>query len=101
MLPVVDQSPPYLPLVQAVEEVTGRRVHLCTVLRWCTRGTRGRKLKSALVGGRRMTRSDWVLQFIANEPSTGSYEPEPTPRQIERASIRSAKRLSKRLGRAH
>lgn len=39
-------------------------VHVSTVCRWCLRGVRGRRLRSALVGGkrfvRRSDRDDWI-----------------------------------------
>ncbi len=55
----------YLPLVEAVRAATGRKVHLSTVLRWCSRGARGRVLSSWMVGGRRMTTVEAVNAFIA------------------------------------
>lgn len=89
-----------LPLVQAVEEVSGRRVHLSTVLRWCTKGCRGIRLDSRVMGGRRYTWREAVEQFI--EATTiakdGSIAPpKATPRQQNIMAIRSANKLAERL----
>lgn len=56
---------PLLPLVDAVQAATGRRPHLSTVLRWCQRPNRhGIRLRSRVVGGRRLTTVAAVLQYI-------------------------------------
>ena len=57
---------PMLPLVEAIERETGWRPHLTTALRWCQRKS-GNQLKSAKVGGKRLTRQSWVREFIENE----------------------------------
>ena len=57
-------SPKYLPLVQAVRAVTGTSPHLSTLLRWCTKGARGRTLAHVIIGGRKMTRIEDVQAFI-------------------------------------
>ena len=68
-----------IPLVQAVEKATGCRPHLSTVLRWCNRHNRyGNRLKSKVVGGRRLTSIQWVLEYIdantsaAEKPRVGN-----------------------------
>lgn len=86
-----------MPLVPAVEEATGHRPHLSTVLRWATNGRRGVRLQTWLVGGRRMTRPSAVNEFVEK---LSEWEPVcdiPTPRQAERAAERSAKKLRERL----
>lgn len=69
----------YLPLVDAVEEATGRRPHLTTCLRWCTRGTRnGVRLSSRVLGGRRLTTVDAVRDYMnaaTNASVGGMVEP--------------------------
>lgn len=57
---------PMLPLVEAIERETGWRPHITTALRWCQRRT-GNQLRSAKVGGKRMTRQSWVKEFIEKE----------------------------------
>ena len=49
-----------MPLVDAVDRATGRRPHLSTVLRWCTKGNV--RLESRILGGRRLTSVDAVLR---------------------------------------
>lgn len=61
-----------LPLVKAVESVTGRRVHLSTALRWAQRGCHGIRLKTWMVGGRRLTTERAVRAFVdATTQATG------------------------------
>ena len=89
-----------LPLVQAVEEVSGRRVHLSTVLRWCTKGCRGIRLGSCVMGGRRFTWREAVELFIdsttiAKDGATALTKA--TPRQQQLSAVRSANKLAERL----
>jgi hypothetical protein len=87
----------YLPLVSAVEKATGHRPHLSTILRWCTKGARGRKLASAVIGGRRMTTVAAVREFIVCCP--GSSGPGlQIPRNRSTEIDRSVARLMKRTG---
>jgi hypothetical protein len=93
-----------LPLVQAVEQATGRRPHLSTVIRWTTKGSSGVKLESLVLGGRRFTTVENVLSYLrdvtAIKTSVVDSVPMPTPRQAERAAIKSAKKLAERLSKA-
>jgi hypothetical protein len=60
-----------LPLVDAVEAETGRRPHLCTVLRWSQKRNRyGIKLETWMLGGRRCTSREAVRRF--NEATTAA-----------------------------
>jgi hypothetical protein len=54
----------YLPLSKAVREATGTSPHLSTILRWCTKGARGRTLAYVLIGGRKMTTVEDVNDFV-------------------------------------
>lgn len=54
----------FLPVPAAVEIVTGVRPTPCTAWRWTTKGSRGRILKSWVLGGRRMTTVAAVEAFI-------------------------------------
>lgn len=54
----------YLPLTKAVRQATGTSPHLSTILRWCSKGARGRTLAYVLVGGRKMTTVDDVNAFV-------------------------------------
>ena len=89
-----------LPLVQAVEQVTGVRVHLSTVLRWCKKGCKGIRLESRVLGGRRFTWPGAVEQYMnATTLAKGGVvaPPQATPRQQDLAAVRSAKKLEERL----
>ncbi|HUP80984.1 MAG TPA: DUF1580 domain-containing protein [Pirellula sp.] len=90
-----------LPLVQAVQEATGQRPHLSTVLRWGSRGSAGIKLETVCLGGRKYSSKEAALRFVESvteakaggTPATSTV----TPRQSERAADRSAKKLADRL----
>jgi hypothetical protein len=88
-----------MPLVQAVESATGRRVHLSTVLRWTMRGSKGLTLESVFLGGRRLTSVESVRRFIqaGSERAKATTTPQITPRQAAAIAERDAKRLAKRL----
>ena len=91
-----------IPLVDAVELATGRRPHLSTVLRWCSRGSRGYRLESRVLGGRRFTTVKFVLQYLDNvtAASCGGIVPsQPTPHQVADAANRASTELRNRLGR--
>lgn len=56
-----------LTLSEAVEKippVNGRNVHPATVWRWATSGVRGVRLRSRLVGGRRVTTEADIEAFL-------------------------------------
>lgn len=55
----------FLPVATAVERVAGFRPHASTTWRWTKRGVRGVKLETRVVGGRPMTTTEWVEEFIA------------------------------------
>lgn len=54
----------YLPVLQAIEETIGYRPDPTTGWRWSTKGRGGVKLKTWMVGGRRMTTIEAVESFI-------------------------------------
>ena len=60
-----------LPLVVAVKRVTGIRRSPTTCYRWAFDGRKGIKLKTKMLGGRRLTTNKWVREFI-NEVSQAS-----------------------------
>jgi len=72
-----------IPLVEAVQEATGRRLHLSTVLRWCQRPNRhGIRLESWIVGGRRLTSIEAVQRYI--DANTRAADPCAIPSQTNR-----------------
>ncbi len=91
----------YLPLKEAVYKATGTRPHLATIHRWCMKGSRGVKLESRVLGGRRLTTVDAVERFMNNvtELCSGLEDaPMETPRQAERRAQKAAEELARRLG---
>lgn len=42
----------------------GKRTHPATVWRWVTRGVRGRKLATQMIGGRRFITGQALLEFL-------------------------------------
>lgn len=49
---------------EIVPRVNGRKVHPATVWRWATSGVRGVRLRSRLVGGRRVTTEADIEVFL-------------------------------------
>lgn len=87
-------------LLDAIEQATGRRPHLSTAIRWCTRGARGARLESCFLGGRRLTSVEAVYRFIdaSTEAEGLQTVPAMTPRQSAAAAEAAADRLRQRLG---
>lgn len=56
-IPITDVSN-YVPVRQ------GKRVHYSTIYRWMTKGVRGRKLESFMVGGMRFTTVEAISLFL-------------------------------------
>ncbi|HBE67300.1 MAG TPA: hypothetical protein DDW52_04045 [Planctomycetaceae bacterium] len=54
----------YLQIPSAFEAVTGRRPHPSTCWRWATKGCKGTRLQTFMVGGRRLTTVEAVREFI-------------------------------------
>ncbi len=93
-------SDKFLPLVDAVEQETGRRPHLSTCLRWCDRGSRGVRLESRVIGGRRMTTTAWVAAFVeaVTAASVGGIAPAiESPKERAASTKQAAQKLAKRL----
>jgi hypothetical protein len=89
-----------LPLVDAVEQATGQRPHLSTALRWATRGSKGIRLESVFLGGRRLTSEGAVHRFTrrCTEQATGCDDIVVVPpAQADRDADRAAKKLAELL----
>ena len=54
----------------------GRKVHYSTVYRWMTKGVRGRKLESLLIGGVRYTTIEALARFLKLTPQKPATLPE-------------------------
>jgi hypothetical protein len=70
-----------------------------TVWRWASRGVRGVRLESALVGGRRMTSAEAFARFAEATTATaaGGSPPQRTNRE-QSAAIRRAEEALRRAG---
>jgi len=88
-----------LPLAVAVENATGRRVHLATALRWASKGSAGVRLETVMLGGRRLTSEEAVRRFTAEctRRRGGNMDAIVPPAQSDRQAERSAKRLKEML----
>ena len=84
------------PLVEAVERAVGYRPHLSTVLRWAQRRNRyGNRLKTVVVGGRRLCSVEAVHEYNAANTAAADGQPKPsTSTQIERAHEAAMKELN-------
>lgn len=77
----------------------GRRPSFTTFWRWSTRGIRGVKLETLLVGGQRCTTAEAVLRFIAETTAVANGEPTPQRTTRQRAAaIKQAERDCQRAG---
>lgn len=54
----------HLPILKAVEEVSGKRPHVQTVRRWVRKGLRGVKLEALYINGSYLTSIDDVKKFF-------------------------------------
>jgi hypothetical protein len=55
-----------IPLVEAIESVTGKRIHISIALRWCTKGRCGRRLLSWPARHGRVTTVLAVREFLSD-----------------------------------
>lgn len=94
------QNEELFPLVEAVYQATGRRPHLSTVLRWCSKGSAGVRLDCRVLGGRRLTSKQSVLRYMDQVTAAKDQDvtsPMCPPRQTDLAANRSAKKLADQL----
>ena len=61
---VNEQMLPFSKIPAWCEQHLGNQVNRSTVHRWRTRGARGRKLETVLVGGRRYSSQEALLRFF-------------------------------------
>jgi hypothetical protein len=91
---------PLLPLATAIERATGQRVHLTTALRWASRGSRGIRLETWVLGGRRLTSEAAVHRFVRASTEARQVTADTiiaSPRQSDREKDRAAERLREML----
>ena len=72
------------------------RPHISSIFRWVSRGVRGNRLETWLIGGRRYTSREALERFIAATTAAAAGEPPPvrTPRQREQAIKRAEAELA-------
>lgn len=87
-------------LVDATENVTGRRPHLSTVIRWAIKPKYGIRLETIILGGRRLTSEQAIVRYMeaitAAKDGSVSVPPRSPAAEIK-AAQRSADALKKRL----
>lgn len=69
------QNESAITLAEVAEHVprrNGRRIHYSTVYRWVTKGAKGRRLESILVGGVRYTTVEAVGRFLSAKTHNGT-----------------------------
>ncbi len=88
----VEEIGDLMPLSQIASQLKSRP-HVATLARWTTRGIRGVRLESCLVGGRRCTSLQAVRRFIA---STSAAAKSP----LQQQAITSSKSVRTRRQRA-
>lgn len=103
-----NHSMEFLSLTDAVFFVTGRRPNLSTSWRWSTKGCRGIRLETVIVGGKRLTTIEMVRAFVraTTDARNATYETQfvaPTSqrqKQMEKASEMLRDKLSKKRTKA-
>lgn len=88
-----------LPLNDAVEAAIGHRPHISTVIRWATKGVRGKVLASTLVGGRRMTTVNAVRDFVEVTPGKSPAIEAETLKQSTKQAEKDAAKLKSMVNR--
>ena len=98
-----DNYPKFITLAEAARHPMlpsrpgGKAYHTETIRRWALYGRRGRKLKSAMVGGIRCTTVNWLYEFITSETPENRSTPYPRTHRQRRA-IRAEREARKVLG---
>jgi len=84
-----------IPFTEAPGHIPGRP-HLATVHRWRLRGTRGVRLESVLVGGKRFTSAEAIERFV--DATTRAADGDSTPRpESDAARDRRLDRVEREL----
>jgi hypothetical protein len=77
--------------IRDVSETLPNRPHISTVWRWITRGIRGVKLESTLIGGTRYTSHGALEQFFADSNAVGSGQPRRRRAGQRKKAVKKAK----------
>ena len=82
---ISEEMIPFSKVAKWCEKTIGDRPHPSTIHRWRLRGTRGVKLETILIGGRRFTSVEALLRFFDNSTAAESG--------VNAAQIQSHQRL--------
>lgn len=90
-------------MVDAIEQVTGRRPNISTAWRWSVHGCGGIRLETVVLGGKRLTTTAMVESFIAatTEAKNRNFDTcrvattKSRDKQIEKASADLRSKLNK------
>lgn len=73
-----------------------QNVNTATVWRWGTKGVRGVKLETIVIGGRRVTTQEAFERFVAaTNPEATATPPAPTPHERRKAIAAAERELAK------
>ncbi|GAB5407220.1 MAG: DUF1580 domain-containing protein [Aureliella sp.] len=87
-----------LPLLDAIETATGHRPHIRTAMRWAAKGSRGIRLSTKVLGGRRLCSAEAVRRFMdAVTEARDGVKPEPAPQPKKLTVTERHKRLAEAL----
>ncbi|QDV75376.1 DUF1580 domain-containing protein [Botrimarina mediterranea] len=87
----------YLTLPAASATLPGRP-HVATLHRWRTRGVRGVRLRTCLIGGRRYTTREWLREFIEATTAEDAGAPRASDSPRRESEIAAAERCLKAAG---
>lgn len=73
-------------------------VNVATIWRWCTKGVRGVRLESLVIGGRRVTTEEAFERFIAATNPEASATATPTARHEAKKAVIAAKARLEKAG---
>ena len=97
-----------LHIVDAFEQVAGRRPNLSTTWRWSTKGCKGIRLETVVFGGKRLTTVAMVEAFLSatTQARNAMYETQVVApsksreKQIAKASLDLRAKLNKKRSKA-
>ena len=93
---MIDPEREEIVTLTAATKTTPCRPNVATLWRWRTKGIRGIRLETMMIGGRRVTSREALSRFFAATTAAADGAPiqSETPRQRERAIERAEKRAA-------
>jgi hypothetical protein len=80
-----------VPTLQWIPKRGGKPIHIATIYRWVNRGIKGRRLRTAQVGGGQATTVTWLNEFFNLAPSVRNVQ---TASQRQREIARAERELA-------